>query len=347
MNTSKRKLSKSACSTYMQCPASYDYSYNQNIRPIRTGSPLVFGGAIDAALNRILLGGSRDQAMADYRAAFKNYEIGKMLPMFNDYDAELLSDETKKELLEGIRVYGYDGDDLDGTIRVLLGRVHDQIELSDNQYKAVDFVCRRSLAEKAALMLEAYELKVLPQIKKTYNVQKRSGPGFLDATVEWDGIGKVVLDHKTSGKPYADNQCDYSLELALYADEEQVFKVAYVVFIKNIKKNRIKTCTECGNVVKGQHKTCDADIDGERCHGELGITISPEAEIQIIHGDISPEAVAAAREAQEQIGRAVEAKIFPCNFNQCNSQFGKPCAYRDLKWKGDMRGLEKRERKKT
>jgi hypothetical protein len=347
----RRKLSKSACATYAQCSAGYDYHYNKGIRSIKTDSPLVFGNGIDQGLNAILL--KTGDPMDAFVKEFEKFPAGSIVPNVNDYDGELMSPEAKAFMLESIRQYGYAGDDVDGLAHTLLARIKAGEELSENQHKAVDLLCRGSLGCKARLMFDAYREKVLPRITRVYNVQKPSGPGFLDATVEWSGVGKVVMDHKTSGKAYPPDACDYSLELALYAGEEKVNNVAYVVLMKQIRKNRVKTCEICGHIGTGSHKTCDAITDvtddgrgAKRCGGEWTVTILPEADIQVVHGEITPRALEVAAEVQTQIQKAVDEKIFFCNFAQCNSQFGKQCKYKRLHWHGDMTGLEVKSKDK-
>ncbi len=335
MNIPKKKLSKSACAKYLQCAAGYDYHYNQNIRPIKVGSALVFGNGIDAMLNELLLA---DHApILAYRASVAKFPLGKVIPGKYDFDGDLLTDQDRSDLLIDLKEYGYTGDDVDGLVSALMQKS----ELSENQSKALDLIIRRVLEAKARLMLNAYRQHVLPHIEKVHNVQKASGPGFLDATVEWKGRGKVVVDHKTSARAYPEDSCDYSLELALYAGEEKVNNVAYVVLIKTIKKNRVRVCELCDAVSDNNRvKTCDQIIDGERCGGNFTVTIQPEAEIQVVHGEITERALEVATEVQTEIGRAVGEKIFFCNFKDCNSQFGKPCEYKNLHWKGDMTGFE-------
>jgi hypothetical protein len=336
MTTPRRKLSKSACSKYQQCPAGYDYHYNKYIRAIKTSSPLVFGNGIDHGLNIILLNTGGD-AMLAFDLEYMKHPLGSIVPNQNDYDGELI--EHKDGLLEQVRDFGYTGDDVDGLASTLLAKAKSGEELSENQSKAIDLLCRASLRAKAVLMFEAYRLKVLPFITKVVNVQKASGPGFLDATVEWEGT-PVVMDHKTSGKPYPLDACDYSLELALYAQEEKIYQVVYVVLLKPIKKNRIKICATCGFKGLGTHTKCNNEVAGKRCNGEWNVTILPEAEIQIVHGEITPRAMEVAGEVQASIRKAVDNEIFHCNFKDCNSQFGKQCEYKNLKWKGDMTGFE-------
>lgn len=341
----KKKLSKSACEKYMQCPASFDYHYNKGIRPIKTGSALVFGSAIDNALNAILL--KQKEWKSEFKKAFDEVPVGDMLPLDNDYDAELLSEEDCSQLLAAAREHNFEGEDLDGLYSYLRKKLDENKPLTENQTKVYDLFSRFGLKAKAELFFIAYQKHVLPYIEKVHNVQKQAGPGFLDATVDWHKRGKIILDHKTSSKPYPTNAVEFSAQLAMYAAEEQITSVAYIVFLKNINKNRERICSKCSKkCVNNRLKTCDADILGVRCDGEFKTTIAPEAEVQIIHGDITPRAMEVAAELQREVQRAAEAKIFPCNVQQCNNQFGKPCIYRDLKWKGDMSGLKKVELKK-
>ncbi len=340
-----RKLSKSACEKYMQCPASFDYHYNQKIRPIKVGSPLVFGSAVDNALNAILL--RTGSWVAEFQKAFNEVPLGDMVPHHSDFDWDLVEEIDKPQILEAIKAEGYKGDDVNDVSTKLIRKYVNGESLSENQNKVVDLIARFCLKAKADLFFQAYVRDVLPNIEKVYNVQKESGPGYLDATVEWKGIGKVIIDHKTSGKRYPDNAVEYSAQLAMYAAEEKINLVAYVVFLKAIRKNRIRTCSTCGVVSNNNRiKTCDATANAKddgiytRCDGQFDETIRPEAEIQVVHGEITEQGMAVAEELQREVKRAVDAKIFPCNVQQCNSQFGKPCTYRDLKWKGDMTGLK-------
>lgn len=325
----------------MQCPAGYDYHYNQKIRPIKTGSALLFGSGIDSALNSVLLDDGTDP-MVEYQKAFDSTVLGLMIPHRNDFDHELLSAAELEVLLNHTRTFGYTGNDIVGLNSSLLEKLDRGDELSEKQSQVLDLITRTGLEAKAHLFIEAYKKQILPYIVMVYNVQKASGPGYLDATVEWLNRGKVIIDHKTSGKRYPDNAVEFSAQLAMYAAEEKVTQVVYVVFNKQIKKNREKICSQCENNGTGKrHKTCDALVDGKRCDGEWTETIQPEADIQVVHGDITPRAMEVAAELQHEVQRAVDAKIFPCNVQQCNSQFGKPCIYRDLKWKGSMLGLKK------
>jgi hypothetical protein len=49
------KISYSAYKKYTTCPKMYEYHYNQKLRPTGTSSSLLFGSAMDEALNALLL----------------------------------------------------------------------------------------------------------------------------------------------------------------------------------------------------------------------------------------------------------------------------------------------------
>ncbi len=120
-----------------------------------------------------------------------------------------------------------------------------------------------------------------------------------------------------------------------------------MVFNKTVRKNRTKTCSSCGSNGTGKrHATCDAVIDGSRCHGEWDQTVTPEIIPQILIDDIAPETVEMVQEAFAQTEKLIEAGVFPRNLGACGKQFGKPCEFINLCWNGSMQGLRKRESKK-
>ena len=86
-----KKISHSAWSKYLVCPKLYDLHYNQKLRPKGTTSALLFGSAIDAALNVMLL-----KTGDPYEEFKKHFEFDSMSEcQFDekDYDPEILSAE--------------------------------------------------------------------------------------------------------------------------------------------------------------------------------------------------------------------------------------------------------------
>lgn len=321
----------------MQCPFSYDAYYNKGIQPCKTSSALAFGKSIDSALNAILLGSNNP--LSEYDKTMSEYQLGTIEPHKNDYDNELLVSEDKKELLKLLFDYGY----TEEQIELIRTAVNKSDFSNPDLAVGVDIVIRRSLRAKAILFFEAYREQVLPYIEKVYSVQKPSGAGYLDAHVKWKGLGNVIIDHKTASKRYPNNAVEYSAQLTMYAANENVNKAVFVVFSKEINKNRIKFCSNsnCKHICDSRHRTCP------KCGSEWINTINSKCDIQIVHGEITERMKEVAKELQTEVKRAVEMKIFPCNINICNNQYGKPCAYRDLKWKNSMEGLEVRKRRNS
>ena len=68
-------------------------------------------------------------------------------------------------------------------------------------------------------------------------------------------------------------------------------------------------------------------------------TIQPEVNVQIIVGEVSEHIQKMTLEALSETAQAIKANVFPRNLNACDNQYGRPCPYRDLCWRGDSTGL--------
>ncbi len=95
------KLSHSSINRFKMCPKSYELHYVERIRPTGTTSALVFGAALDAALNLILTG-SPEKAEGEFAKQFTTQEINGVstnLPTCKelsyssaDFDADILTE---------------------------------------------------------------------------------------------------------------------------------------------------------------------------------------------------------------------------------------------------------------
>lgn len=329
-------LTKSKMEKYLRCPFSYDCHYNKKIRPRKLGSALMFGVGLDEAFNSLLLKDGRNPNEV-YEASTKNYKVGSIDYGKYDYDKYLLNYEEKDKALEYCKTLGYKGEDVDE----LWDELYDKEKLNPKHEKAMDYLARLSLSKKAEIMIKAYKEQVLPRIKKVHAVQKTSETGIVDLVADIDKIGNTyVIDNKTSSQEYEDNEADYSVQLTLYAIEEKINKVMFIVIPKKIDKDFTKICKKCGHKATGSHKTCDKEVKGERCHGEWKTTMKVNVQIQFVEAEVTETMKKRSLEIKDQVGKAIEAKHFPCNFANCSNQFGRPCEYRELYWKGDLTGLE-------
>lgn len=339
----KSPISHSAYNKYVTCPKQYDLHYNKRIRPTGNLCHLVFGAAMDAAFNALLLKKPETAVTEAQKELDRLLTQSVDFKLGEDYDPELLTDAEKADLLKECMKFGYKGDNVDSLALTLLGKP----TLSPGQRKALSVLCRASLIAKAKLMIEAFKKEVLPYIDEVIGVQKKAGSGFIDMVVRLKGRSEIFVgDNKTAGgwalrNIYTEDAVKWSVQLADYAAYENVSNGLYVVFDKQIKKNRIKQCKICGHIPDNNRtKTCNAENANGRCGGEWIETIQPEASVRMVLGEISDALKKNVTEAKAGVEKGIAAGVFPRNLNACKMQYGKPCPYINYCWEGKMDGLE-------
>lgn len=307
-----KKISHSAWKRYLTCPKQYELHYKKRLRPKKTSSALLFGTAVDAGLNCLLLEGDLDKALDEFR---------NHLPPFND------------DVM-------YDDRDID--YRLLPANWQEKI---DNTPVKVAWACLRV---KGRLFLEAYYNEVYPLIEEVEYVQKEldERPGFIDAVLRLRGIGRVLVDHKTSASFYKPDSVKSDTQLAVYADEFGIEKAAFIVMVKNINLNTTKTCKTCKYDGTGrQHKTCPNEINGKRCHGLWDEQHEPKATIQVLIDDIPKCNKELVSRSISEVEDGIKKGYFPENLTSCGKQYGKPCPYINYCWNNDDSELEYKEKK--
>lgn len=385
VNESKtNKLSQSALGMYLTCGAKYKFHYQNRLRSKVISGALLFGGAIDKALNELLTSRNLESAIKTFDQEWeygwinnkKIYLPESELIVYakKDFDSELLLEEDEFKLKDLMIKLDYNEPELN------LYQIYNKIlELKEEKgfenltiitkkyYNLVNWLC---LKRKAHLMLKAYNEKVLPKIKKVLAVQKefnlvgKTGdiiPGWIDLIVEWEDGKHYVLDNKTSSMEYESDSASKSKQLILYfyaenkersANSEKLLDgMGFAVMSKQIQKNRIKICEKCGhNGTGGRHKTCDNEIIyhdfNKRCNGAWKETISPECKIDIILNQITQPAQNLIIKSFQGANEGIKAGIFPPNPDACMS-FGNPCQFYNLCWKGEDKDLIQLEEKKV
>lgn len=338
-------ISYSAMQKYLRCPASYDYHYNQRIRPKYIGSSLILGIAVDNAVNLILQKFPKSVQSENIEKVLiegiMREPLGNVEPSKKDWDIDLYNLVNEKRKTNLLKLWNLGDVSLDEFVLGLL----DKQKLKKSEAIILDALCRECLIVKAKFMIEAYQRDILPKIKNVISTQERLKNGIIDAEIEYvDGVTRIT-DNKTSTGLYAEDQTEFSMQLTMYSKAKKNENVAYLIMNKSLIKEKIKTCKACGAVNKSTHQTCPEvkEIEGKkvRCHGEFNIEVKIKAETQTVFGKVTKRMRRVAAETVKHVKKAIKACIFPCNFDQCNNQFGKPCDYRDLKWKGSMKGLKK------
>lgn len=295
-----KKISYSAWKKYITCPKMYEYHYNERLRPTGTSSALVFGTAVDTALNELLL---------------------------NDKEpVEIFRDAFKWEDMDGVE---FDDRDLDKDL------------VGDANFDSDRHAAWASLRVKGRLVLEAYIREFFPLIEEVESVQKDlpDRPGVLDAVVKLRGLGRILIDHKTSIRPYNPNALGDDTQLALYADSLGIKQAGYVVLIKSIPK--IKVCSKCSfDGTHVRHHTCPQIVAGNRCRGSWNTSVSQEGLIQVITGEVPEVNKQLITQSISETERAITAGAFPRNLGACGKIYGKPCPYINKCWKNSDDGLE-------
>jgi hypothetical protein len=298
------KISYSAWGKYLTCPKMYDLHYNEKLRPTGKSSALAFGVAIDAGLNTLLLTGSFDNSVKAFREAFEYKDMTNVEFDPRDYDPYLVPADTK----------------------------------GDGNYLAW-----ASLRIKGRMLLEVYYNEIYPLIEEVENVQRELSdrPGVTDAILRLRGHGRVLIDHKSSARPYAPDAVINDTQLALYAKNQGCDKAGFIVLIKEIDKQIKRTCVKCkfdGSYIR--HKSCPNEINSIRCHGDWRESTSPKAKIQLLI-DTVPEINKEIVEASlSQVETAIQQNHFYRNLKACGKQYGKPCPYINFCWHNSKDGLE-------
>lgn len=341
-----KHLSYSGYNTYMSCPKKYDYHYNEKLKPESYPFHLLYGSALDAAMTEVLRGDSDAVALTFSYHILKKLYTDKVIYSKSDIDLDLNTEYSEYDLNDMLS-----SDWVGFTIQEVVDYVFNNIalgkEIDDKQKKAIDFILIQNTLEKIKLMLEGYHNYIEPRIEKVISIQEKVKRGILDFKAKVKDIeGEVIIDVKTSSRDYPNEAVLNSVQLAGYVPQKDgVYNGAYIVFNKNIRKNKTKVCGECGNNgTGGRHKTCNQLVNDVRCNGEWIEEITPEVIPQFIISEIPDHNIKMVESEYSKTEELIKNGVFPRNLNSCGQQFGQPCPYINLCWKGDYSGLVKEEK---
>lgn len=364
----KTKLSYSAVEKYKACGVMYKLHYLDRIRPTSKSGALVFGAALDNAINELLIPTGKDsEKVFDEEFTYNKDSNKKIYIPINsdlvytnaDFDSSVLLQEDYENLYQQIengalKIHTIRSDfELISIYNTLLAKKTDDglDSLNEEERKVFNYINWMSLRRKGHLMIKAYKTKVLPRLTKIHTVQEQIElknedgdciTGIVDLVADIDGLGTFILDNKSSAAPYKDNSVDESTQLALYVHAlEEKYKTqnaGYIVLNKKVKKNRVKTCTKCGHD-SGAAKTCNNVINDKRCHGELDEVVTPEITVQIILSKISLQKQEDVLKVFDMANDKIKTKEFEPNENTCYNYFGKKCPYFSYCYNNDSTGL--------
>jgi hypothetical protein len=336
------KVSHSAVQKYLQCSEQYRLHYVEVLRPINTNSAFVWGSAMDAGLNELLKtkmvpkpSDIKDATEVFYEN-WNNAKINNELidirfspqieytrkdldsDIFTEKDYELIKaqypDEDPKEFIDYLVDLRYDKDNKKDRYNLL--------ELEEKI--AYNYVAWVSMARKAEYIIKAYENEVMPQIKRVTAIQKQvdlenalgdSVIGAIDFIAELDdGITYIIDNKSASSFSYYPQGCvESSEQLALYTFSENIDHAAYIVYSKDVKRDK---------------RSKDS---------------KHSAKIRVIKGKVDKQFQFGILKNFDHINYDIKQGVFKklddskkCFF------YGKPCPYFKKCWEGSNEGLIQR-----
>lgn len=312
------RLSHSSIEKYLTCSMQWKLHYVDKLRSKTFGSPLMFGTAIDAAVETLLLDKKKNLTEEEKHTktlcpfeVFDNYMIsGKInnkeifypistqLDYFkSDCNLSLLNDKIQKNIKEIVNIEIKD-------ITEFVKYVQKNEKSLDQEEKlAYNYICWSSLREKGHLLISAFKNNVMPQIHEVFGIQKKIElhdhqdllVGYIDfiaSFVDSPGV-KFVCDLKTSSRAYSKDSVKESQQLAIYCEHERIFNAAYIVLEKKIRKKE------------------------------------PKVRTQIIKGKIKEKLLTSTFERVGDVLENIREKKFEKNFDAC-FQYGRMCPYFQL-----------------
>lgn len=373
------KLSHSAVSKFQTCGQAYKLHYVDKIREKTRSGALVFGSALDNALNYLLNNKDKDEnavileeTINVFIEAFKHSDINgekiyvptceEIVYATSDADLELLSNEILEEI-NTFTTNNFKSNDCVTLYDDILEqkKLKGWKNLTSEQRQVYNYINWWCLYQKGIFMLAAYNKEILPKITRMISVQEKleiqNNDGdtlvaYIDAVVEWEDGRIIVLDHKTSTREYGQDSVLYSPQMILYSsllkEKYETTTAGFVVMYKAIQKNKKKTCIVCSTKApKGSRlKKCDVKVNKKRCNGEFDVEMSPKARIEYIISDIPETSSNIVLENFDAINRQIKDGHFTKNFNACRNWFGGDCPYLKACWSNDFSDLEDVSRKK-
>lgn len=370
------KTSYSQNSTYVQCPRHWHNLYNEKLRSPKEGASLYFGSAMDAAVTLMLEDKQKglpfisknylDKFESRWELAFNSgkpvnlFDNDNIVYSYNDFDEHVLTQADGVTLGDWAKDLGLTAM---GSTPVSIYK--EIAKIKKNPYKNTtpkqmqyfNRVSWLSLKRKGAVLLNAFETQFFPRIKKVIAIQqhaKLADPstgdsivGVIDMVLEIDGWDKpIIFDLKTAATPYIKEQIDMSEQLTSYAamkaQEYGTDLVGYCVLIKNIAKDFINTCSNCGHLRTGRHQTCDNLVNGNRCGGKWDEQITCNPEVQVMVQRKTPEQIQDLLQDVSSIVLAMKNGIVYKNLSKCDNWYGSVCPYKKLCHSGDSTGLVKK-----
>ena len=366
------RISHSGLQKYTSCPKSYELHYRERIRGLKTGSALIFGSAVDDALNNLLetkmvnppetanddlghLCGVFDRIFT-YLKVNKEYEDVRTSHFVDyyssDFDEWLLQDEDRDSLNGYIKDAGYEETDCVELYKSISILVKEKQTLDSTDLSYYNYASWLSLRRKGHMMIKLYKDEIMDQISVVHSIQRQvtlpnedgsTLTGFIDFEAELVGYeGIITIDNKTSSMKYKSADINDKGQLLIYDEYTLNGKGSYIVMLKKPKYIKTSTCKDCGESSTKSIRKCAAMIDKKRCNGELSVHKEPYLDYQILVEDIIEEKKDLHFNDICDILVKIENEEFEEDRDSC-FQYGRKCVYFDYcrsdKNDRDIKGL--------
>jgi hypothetical protein len=213
-------ISHSKVELFNTCGFKYKLKYIDKLEADKTYTPLLFGGAVDQALNYLLIQTKNNKPIDMHHA--KSILIDEMYKWSGQNELVFFKSEMPEdEFIEG----DYEG----------------------NQIRVWNYLCKIG-----QMMLDVYVEEIIPlfdsivDVQITKNIKNEDGDNLV---LIMDFIGKLkdgrilVVDNKTSGdikKAYPKTAVKNSQQLAIYTEHMDSRLAGYIALSKKLKDGKIE-----------------------------------------------------------------------------------------------------------
>jgi hypothetical protein len=380
----KLKLSHSSVSSYQTCARKYYYHYIEKLRPKEQSAALLWGSAIDTALNYLLLDINKqrvDYLGQEYNIHFTNawrkawvnkvqtdlQDNETIVYAASDFDGDLISQADLNAVVAKTGLGGiYQGVapvrtpeealELVDTIKKLK-EAKGWENLTSKERRYYNYMHWLSMHAKGVILIRQYIEQIVPKIKRVLSGQKEITlsnddgdviTGFVDAVLEWEDGRIIVFDNKTAAREYEWDAVLTSPQLALYVaavQEEYNTKFAgFIVLRKQIDKQKTKKCSVCGHDGTGGR--------AKTCDNEVNGKRCGGAWLEKINPKGRIDVL--INEISDHVKDIVLENFMDIAYMIKQNVYPRtlsacerpfPCSFRDLCWKNKMEGLFKLEDK--
>lgn len=212
------KISNSALDTYQLCPKRYYFQYVKRLKADVTKTPLLFGTAMDAALNYIL------ESIRDKKKWSEHIALNHFQHIMSQWKGQNRLDFFKSEVPDELK---------------------DNIDPDNPEHQKAVW---NNLLKRGTQLLDTYIKEILPLIDEVLHVQHKfevknedddSFTGVVDFIAKLKDGRIVLFDNKTASSKYKKRAVIESQQLSFYIEQFPEINLAgYIVLLKDPSKEK-------------------------------------------------------------------------------------------------------------